>query len=163
MGISNYIAALRKKIGNDLLLLPSVGAVIFDDQRRVLLQQAVDDGKWYAPGGAVDPGEDPADAVAREMLEETGLIVEPVRILNAYASCEFTYTNGHKCQYVGVTFICRVVGGALKIADDESIELRFFDTNALPPLPEYQRLRIEQAVADEPGTAFRFKGEWRRG
>ena len=37
MGISNYIAALRRKIGNDLLLLPSVGAVIFDAQRRVLL------------------------------------------------------------------------------------------------------------------------------
>ena len=39
MVISDYIAKLREKIGNDLLLLPSVGAVIFDAQRRVLLQQ----------------------------------------------------------------------------------------------------------------------------
>jgi len=162
MGISSYIVSLRRRIGNDLLLLPSVGAVIFDDHRRVLLQQARDDGKWYAPGGAVDPGEDPADAIVREMLEETGLIVEPVRVLQVATSAEITYANGHRCQYVGMSFICRVVSGALKVSDDESLDLRFFDTDALPPLPEYQRHRIEQAVADEPGVWFRFKGEWRR-
>src|SRR4051812_42054560 len=63
MPISDYIHNLRTKIGNDLLLLPSVGAVILNDERHVLLQRSTDDGKWYVPGGAIDPGEEPADAI----------------------------------------------------------------------------------------------------
>ena len=162
MGISPYIATLRRKVGNDLLLLPSVGAVIFDQQKRVLLQLASDDNKWYVPGGAIDPGEEPADAIVREMEEETGLIVEPLRIVSVSASPHITYPNGHQVQYVGVTFLCRIVGGTLKVSDDESLELRFFDTSDLPPLREDHRLRIQQALADGP-PAFRYRGEWRGG
>jgi len=160
MGISDHIAGLRRKVGNDLLLLPSVGAVIFDDDRRVLLQQASDDGQWYVPGGAVDPGEEPADAIVREMLEETGLRVEPVRVLGVAKSPDITYPNGHQVQYVAITFLCRIVGGTLKISDDESLALRFFDTRELPPLREEHVARIVQALADEPAAAFRRNGQW---
>ena len=160
MGISDYIAGLRRKVGTDLLLLPSVGAVIFDDQRRVLLQQASDDGEWYVPGGAIDPGEEPADAIVREMLEETGLRVEPVRVLGVAKSPDITYPNGHHVQYVAITFLCRIVGGTLKISDDESLALRFFDTRDLPSLREEHVARVVQALADEPAAAFRRDGQW---
>ena len=163
MGISDYIATLRRKVGNDLLLLPSVGGVVFDDQRRVLLQQARDDGQWYVPGGAVDPGEEPADAIVREMLEETGLIVEPLRVLGVAKSRNITYPNGHQVQYVAITFLCRIVGGTLKISDDESLDLRFFDPAELPPLRPEHQARVAQALADEPSAAFRRNGQWRRG
>ena len=63
MPISPFIAKLREKIGNDLLLLPSVSAIILDDAGRVLIQRASDDGKWYVIGGSLEPGEQPADAV----------------------------------------------------------------------------------------------------
>jgi 8-oxo-dGTP diphosphatase len=160
MGISGYIAGLRRKIGNDLLLLPSVGGVVFDDQRRVLLQQASDDGAWYVPGGAIDPGEEPADAIVREMLEETGLHVEPLRVLGVAKSPDIRYPNGHQVQYVAITFLCRIVGGTLKISDDESLALRFFDTRDLPPLRAEHRARVEQALADEPSAAFMRNGAW---
>jgi 8-oxo-dGTP pyrophosphatase MutT (NUDIX family) len=160
MGISDYIAGLRRKLGNDLLLLPSVGGVVFDEQRRVLLQQASDDGEWYVPGGAIDPGEEPADAIVREMLEETGLNIEPVRILGVAKSPNITYPNGHQVQYVAITFLCRIVGGTLKISDDESLALRFFDTRDLPLLREEHAARIVQALADEPAAAFRRNGRW---
>jgi 8-oxo-dGTP pyrophosphatase MutT (NUDIX family) len=154
MGISPYIATLREKVGNDLLLLPSVGAVIFDDQRRVLLQRARDDGKWYVPGGAMEPGEEPADAVVREMLEETGLIVEPRRIIGVYGSPLITYPNGHRVQYVGAVFLCSVVGGELKVSDDESLELRYFDPSQLPELRADHRERIMHALAERPEAYF---------
>src|SRR5215212_115328 len=67
MPISPFIAALRAKVGNDLLLLPSVSAIILDDRRRVLLQRASDDGKWYVIGGSLEPDEQPAAAVVREV------------------------------------------------------------------------------------------------
>lgn len=63
MPISPFIAKLREKIGNDLLLLPSVSAIILDDAGRVLIQRASDDGKWYVIGGSLEPNEQPADAV----------------------------------------------------------------------------------------------------
>src|SRR3954471_6629623 len=120
MGISNYIKGLREKIGNDLLLLPSVTAIIVDERGWVLLQRAVNDGKWYTVGGAMEPGEEAADAVVREALEETGLVVRPERITGVQSSPVVTYPNGHKCSYVAIAFLCRVVGGTLAISDDES-------------------------------------------
>src|SRR5947209_18646239 len=118
MGISPYVKRLRDKVGNDLLLLPAVSAIIFDDQGRVLMQRARDDGKGYTIGGAMEPGEEPADAVVREVLEETGLVVEPVRVVAVQASPLVTYPNGHQARYVGTTFLCRVTGGRLHVADD---------------------------------------------
>jgi len=79
--ISDYMRCLREKVGPDLLLAPSVTIITFDDQGRILLARHADTGVWVAPGGSVDPHESPADAAVREMWEETGLLVEPTKIL----------------------------------------------------------------------------------
>ena len=81
MPISDYMRCLREKVGPDLLLAPSVTIITFDDQGRILLARHADTGVWVAPGGSVDPHESPADAAVREMWEETGLLVEPTKIL----------------------------------------------------------------------------------
>ena len=57
MPLSPYVAALRRRVGQDLLLLPGVAAVIHDGDGRVLLQQRSDDGSWSLPAGAIEPGE----------------------------------------------------------------------------------------------------------
>src|SRR5580658_8496704 len=106
MGISPYIKHLREKIGNEMLLLPAVSAIIVDEQGRVLLHRASDDGKWYTIGGAMEPGEEPAAAAAREALEETGLIVEPVRVVAVQASPLVVYPNEDQVRYVGISFLC---------------------------------------------------------
>ena len=154
MGISSYLAGLRARSGNDLLMIPSVGAVILNDEGKVLLQRSADDGKWYAPGGAIDPDEQPADAIVREIREETNLIVEPVRVLAVGTSPQFSYPNGHHVQYVGIIFLCRVTGGKLTVADDESLELRYFDPAALPELRADHRAWIEQALGGSPEARF---------
>ncbi|MEU5950370.1 NUDIX domain-containing protein [Micromonospora sp. NPDC047465] len=81
MAISQYVAGLRKLVGKDLLILPSACAVVVDDSGRVLLGRRVDTGRWSLPAGAIDPGEQPADAVVREVYEETG-----VNITEAFSS-----------------------------------------------------------------------------
>lgn len=80
MAISEYVANLRKHVGTDLLMLPSASAVVVDDAGRVLLGRRADTGKWSLPMGAIDPGEQPADAAVREVYEETG-VHSPLSVL----------------------------------------------------------------------------------
>jgi 8-oxo-dGTP diphosphatase len=66
--------------------IPCVGAIVRDGQGRLLLIRRGHDpeaGRWSLPGGRVEPGESDAQALAREMLEETGLIVTPGPLVGA--------------------------------------------------------------------------------
>jgi len=154
MALSPFIANLRSKIGNDLLLLPSVSAIILDEAGRVLLQRASEDGKWYVIGGSMEPGEQPADTVVREVKEETGLDVEPVRITGVYATETVTYANGHRCEYVATVFLCRMIGGTLCVADEESLEFGYFDPAELPELRPDHRRRIADALDGRERACF---------
>jgi 8-oxo-dGTP pyrophosphatase MutT (NUDIX family) len=153
MSISPYIKKLREKIGCELLLLPSVTAIILDESGRVLLHRASDDGRWYTIGGAMDPGEEPADAVVREALEETGLQVVAERVTGVQTSPVVTYPNGDQVQYVAIAFICRVVGGTLAMSD-ESLELRYFGLDELPELPADQAQRVRYSLSGQAGSFF---------
>jgi 8-oxo-dGTP pyrophosphatase MutT (NUDIX family) len=154
MGVSAYIKKIRQSVGTDMLLLPGISAIIVDDQSRVLLHRASDDGKWYTIGGAIDPGEEPAAAAVREAREETGLEVEPVRVVGVKTFPQITYPNGDKVIYVGIAFLCRIVGGHLHVADDESLELRFFAEGELPELHPDQLEEVKYAMSGKTATMF---------
>ena len=98
---SPYIAGLRARVGDTLLVLPSVSAFLFDEAGRLLLAQAKDSGRWITIGGMVEPDEDPADAVVRECREETGLEVRAVALVGAFGGPDFriTYPNGDRASY----------------------------------------------------------------
>ena len=95
MPISNYVTQLRSRIGHDLLLVPAVNAVIVNDAGEVLLQRASLDGLWCIPGGGIDPGEQPAEAAAREVLEETGLTIEPIRLVGTCLEDPIQYAHSN--------------------------------------------------------------------
>ena len=99
--MSPYFQQLRAKIGHDLLLLPSVAAVIRDSDGRLLLQEKASGEGWSLPAGAIEPSESPAQAVRREVLEETGLTIEPREILGGFGGTEFRYIypNGDAVEY----------------------------------------------------------------
>ncbi len=163
MPISEYVAGLRAKIGTDLLMTPGVAAIIFNERREILLQLRSDNHRWGLPGGAVDPGEDPADAVAREVMEETGLAVEPVRIIGVYGgpSLVVTYPNGDQVAVTSIVFECRVLAGELRTDDDESLDLQYFPTDALPEsFADRYRIRLEHALRFDSPAAFKYKGNW---
>src|SRR5437867_4440126 len=98
MGMSSHVRRLRAAVGSELLVLPSVTGIVFDDRGRILLVRQAESGVWSAPGGAVDPDETPSDAVVREVWEETGLYTAPMRILGVYGGppCLVTYANGDR-------------------------------------------------------------------
>ncbi|MFL6178329.1 MAG: NUDIX domain-containing protein, partial [Actinomycetes bacterium] len=67
-----YVADLRADVGHRPLLLPAVSVHITDDSGRLLLVHQTDRRQWGTVGGAIEPGESPADATVREAAEETG-------------------------------------------------------------------------------------------
>src|SRR5579871_4283319 len=103
--MSDYVKGLRVRVGNDLLLIPSTHALIRDDEERILLVRHFE-GRWQLPGGAIEPGETPADAVRRECWEEASVLVEPTRILGVYGGPEFSvvYGNGDHAMWVVTIF-----------------------------------------------------------
>jgi ADP-ribose pyrophosphatase YjhB (NUDIX family) len=127
MAMSPHVRRLRAAVGTELLVLPSVTGIVFDDRDRILLVRQAESGVWSAPGGAVDPEETPANAVVREVWEETGLYVDPIRILGVYGgpSCLVTYPNGDRTIYVMTAFECRVRGGVLQATSDETTAAAF--------------------------------------
>jgi 8-oxo-dGTP pyrophosphatase MutT (NUDIX family) len=152
MPISPYVKDLRADLGHRLLLLPGVTAVVFDDAGRVLLGERADNGQWALIAGVMDPGEQPAEAIVREVFEETAVHVVPERVTSVLTQPPTTYPNGDRCDYVDITFRCRAVGGEARVNDDESLAVGWFSLDDLPPLSELNRHRIECALA--PGTWF---------
>ncbi|MGH7678713.1 MAG: NUDIX domain-containing protein [Gemmatimonadaceae bacterium] len=128
MPISPYIRELRASIGTRRLLLPSVSAHIFDSSRRLLLVKHRESGVWSTPGGSMEPDERPADAVVREVWEETGLLVVPRQLVGVYGGpeCVVRYVNGDEAQYVVIAFECEITGGTLRADGDETVEARYF-------------------------------------
>jgi 8-oxo-dGTP diphosphatase len=90
------------------------------------------EGYWALPGGFVETGEILKKAVAREVLEETGLKVSPQKIIGVYDDPKRD-TRGHM---VSVVFLCSVKGGKLKPQPEEVSGARFFT------IPEIRKLKI---------------------
>ncbi len=162
MAISAYLQGLRSHVGHGLLLVPGVAAVICDRQGSVLLQRRSDDGRWSLPAGAIDPGEAPAQAVIREVWEETGLAVRPEAVLGVFggADCRVRYPNGDQVEYTVVLFGCGVVGGELVPRDDETTELRYFPPAEMPSLGLPYPRRLLGPWPEPAVAAFHWREEW---
>jgi 8-oxo-dGTP pyrophosphatase MutT (NUDIX family) len=127
--------------------MPAVSAIVVDVAGRVLLHRSSDNGRWNTIGGVLEPGEEPAAAAVREVLEETGVTVVVERLVGVYTTPEITYANGDRARYVVTAFRCRPVAGEPIVADDESLEVRYFAPDELPTLRPDQLLRIQDAFS----------------
>jgi 8-oxo-dGTP pyrophosphatase MutT (NUDIX family) len=156
MSISDYVREMRECVGHRLLLLPGVTGLVRDDEGRVLLMRRADNGRWGFPAGAIDPGESPAQAVEREVREETGLQVRATRVAGVFGGAGFRlrYENGDEAEYTVIVFECEVVGGKLEPVDGEALELRYFAPNEAPQLLlAYPRELLERSNPSSP-TVF---------
>lgn len=129
----SYVSRIRRSIGHDLLQLIAVAGVLLRDDGALLLQRRSDDGEWGLPGGAVELGESPAEALVREMAEETGLAVRPTELLGVVGPARLIYPNDDLVEYFSLVFRCDLLGGALSTADEQTLELRYWDLGRLPP------------------------------
>lgn len=104
-----------------------VGAVIVDEDRVLLVRRGQEPlkGEWSLPGGVVELGETLEQGVCREVLEETGLRVEVVsvvevldRIVAQPGDGDEAGENRIRFHYVLIDYLCRVVSGELKASSD---------------------------------------------
>jgi 8-oxo-dGTP diphosphatase len=99
--------------------LVGVGAVVAHEGRILLVQRATEParGQWSLPGGLIELGEPLERAIVREVEEETGLIVEPVGLIELL---DRIYREGERVlyHYVIADFLCRVTGGELRAGSD---------------------------------------------
>jgi 8-oxo-dGTP diphosphatase len=105
--------------------IAGVGAVIVRDgpgggKQALLIRRAQEPlkGEWSLPGGAVELGETLEQAVCREVIEETGLVVEAVEVVQAFDRISRDDEGRVRYHYVLIDFLCRVVGGSLACATD---------------------------------------------
>jgi 8-oxo-dGTP diphosphatase len=115
--------------------LVGVGAIIIENSRVVLVKRAHPplQAQWSIPGGVLEVGELVRAAAAREAREETGLIVEPGKLLGVYDRVLRDCAGRVQYHYVLVDFLCRRTGGELLAADDAA-EVRWFTREQLPEL-----------------------------
>ncbi|MFF3290475.1 NUDIX domain-containing protein [Streptomyces sp. NPDC003023] len=153
MATPDFIRAIRATAGHQLLLLPGVSAIVFDDHGRVLLGRRVDTGNWSIIGGIPEPGEEPAMTAEREVYEETAVRCTAERVVLVQALPRpVTYPNGDVCQYMDITMRCRAVAGAAeaRVNDDESLEVGWFTIDSLPELQDFATFRIKHALTEGP-------------
>ncbi|OAR22245.1 NUDIX hydrolase [Streptomyces sp. ERV7] len=150
MATPDFIREIRASAGHQLLFLPGISMVVFDDEGRVLLCRRVDTGEWAILGGIPEPGEQPAETAVREVYEETAVRCVVERVVLVDALRPVTYPNGDRCQFMDICLKCRAVGGEARVNDDESLEVGWFSVDALPELDESSLFRIKQAMTDEP-------------
>ncbi|WP_340556248.1 NUDIX hydrolase [Streptomyces sp. GSL17-111] len=150
MPVPEFIRELRDVVGQRLLSLVAVTAIVHDDTGRVLLGRRADTGLWSVIGGICEPGEQPAETAVREVLEETGVHCVAEHLVLVETREPMRYPNGDACQFLDITLRCRAVGGEARVNDDESLEVGWFAPDALPPLEDFALFRLKQAAGDGP-------------
>lgn len=112
--------------------VPAVSALVVDDERRILLARRAhepDAGLWDTPGGFLEAGEEPIAALRRELLEETGLMIEIGHFVGMFGD---RYGDGPSAaEVLNLVWEVRIASGVPNAADDVA-ELRWFAFDALP-------------------------------
>jgi ADP-ribose pyrophosphatase YjhB (NUDIX family) len=160
------VRRLRAALGSELLVLPSATGILYDESGRILLVRENQSGIWTAPGGAIEPNETPADAVVREVWEETGLYTRPVRLIGVYGgpSCLVTYPNGDPTTYVMIVFECEVRGGALRSSSEETNAAAFVAASELGNYPASRWVRtVLPTLYSRQASAHFAPPTWRPG
>ena len=99
-----------------------MGAIILKRNCVLLVERAKSPlkGYWSLPGGVLEIGEQLQEGIRREVLEETGLVIEPLRVVTIFERIMRDKKGKPEYHYVLIDYLCRVTGGALQAADDVS-------------------------------------------
>lgn len=161
MATPRFVTELRDKIGHAPLWLPGVKGVVLKDAagvQQVLLVQRADNGRWTVPAGILEPGEEPADGIAREVYEETGVRARPVRLVGIQTTQLAAYPNGDQAQYLDVVIALEPFDGHACVNDDENLAVEWRPVDDLADVPPLHRRAVEWALSQQGTTASQGAG-----
>ena len=129
-----------------------VGGVVVCEGRALLVRRATEPlkGEWSVPGGVLELGEKLRDGVRREVLEETGLEVEPQQVLEVFDSIFSDQQGRTQYHYVLIDYLCSVIGGEA-CAGSDVCEVRWVTEDELAALD--LRESVERVVRKGLGQA----------
>lgn len=154
MATPKFILELREKIGHDLLWLTGIRGVVLDDADQVLLVRRADNGRWSLVAGILEPGEEPAVGLIREIHEETAVVAEVERLISMQSLPPTSYPNGDQVQFLDLCFRCRPLHGEPRVNDDESLEVGWFPLSDLPALSPADQEAIANALSPDPTPVY---------
>lgn len=152
-----FILDLRAKIGHDPLWLTGITGVVLNelkDPAEVLLVRRADNGRWSLVAGILEPGEQPAVGLIREIQEETAVEAEVERLVSIESLPPASYPNGDQVQFLDLCFRCRPLRGEPRVNDDESLDVRWWPLNALPDLTDREKTSIQNALSPDPMPVY---------
>jgi ADP-ribose pyrophosphatase YjhB (NUDIX family) len=124
-------------------IVPSVTAIVANDQGKLLLVHKTDNDLWALPGGAMDVGESMADTVVREVKEETGIDVAVTGVVGIYTNPNhvMAYDDGEVRQQCSICFTTRMLGGQLATSSETS-EVAWVAPDQLDSLNMHPSMRL---------------------
>ena len=130
-----YVEDLRKEVGHRPLILPGASVIVLDNENRVLLQKRNSPNKtWGLPGGLMDLGESLEETAKREVLEETGLKINDLKLVDVFSGKDYHVKlyNGDEFYIVNALYLTNKFNGRLEVDNDEGSELKFYPLDNLP-------------------------------
>ena len=151
-----YTRWLRSYVGHQRIMQVRACAFVRDGSGNILFCRRADVMLWDLPGGTIGLEEVPARGMAREVQEETGLLVEAEHLIGVYGGPDYhwTYPNGDQAQIVTIFFVARTIGGSLHPAGHENVNVAFFPPDRLPPLLSRTRRMLQDALAGREAATF---------
>jgi ADP-ribose pyrophosphatase YjhB (NUDIX family) len=136
-----------------------IRAVVFNELGEILMVKEKVDGCWSLPGGWADVGYTPAEVAVKEVQEETGLNIKPVRVLGIFD--KRNHQHPPEGWYVYKIFIlCEKIGGKLAKDTTETSDIQYFSFPNLPPLSEPRnvssQIRLMFEYRDDPDKEVYF-------
>jgi 8-oxo-dGTP pyrophosphatase MutT (NUDIX family) len=130
----NYVEELRALIGQRPIILNGSVVIIENDAGKILLQERREvRPRWGFPGGLMELGETPAETARREVLEETGLIVENLQLLGVYSTHELSKAdNGDVWQNVTTAYHTKEFSGQVTLDEREAVRIDWFYPDEIP-------------------------------
>jgi len=138
-------AEIRERLVSELgYITPKVGAdaAIFNQEGHILLVRRTDDGLWCLPCGWVEPDESPEEAAVRETREETGLEVQPRRLVGVFSRKPHAGHGPHAA--VAVVYLCNLIGGS-PLQSHEIREAKYWHIEEVPGWHELHQKYAEAA------------------
>ena len=144
--MGNYIQSLRSLIGHRKFIHPAARILLENEKGEILLIRRKDNDQWGLIAGGLEEEEDIATCIRREVMEETGLILQHLEAIGLSTQPEresVVYPNGDQIQYFTVVFYSQKWQGNLLQETDETTEAQFFPPDQLPHLPPNEFSSVE--------------------